>query len=108
MITPSNYRWTTDEPPNILEQWHLQQYMLHDRAAHIKNKLYNTFKTWAPEQHTKFFNANSCIPEFIIKRIMISMIIAQGTSKKKVTLPIAFREYADIFFKKTLMKLPSS
>ena len=81
--------------------------MLHDKAAHIENKLYDTFKTWASEQCTKFFNTNGCVLEFIIKRTMISMIIAQGATKEKVTLLMAFREYVDIFFKKTLMKLPS-
>ena len=57
MIIPSNYRWTTGEPPKVLDQWYLLWYMLHDKAAHIKD----TFKTWAPEQCAKFFNASDCI-----------------------------------------------
>ena len=82
--------------------------MLYDEAAHIKDKLYNTFKTWAPEQCTKFFNTSGCIPEFVIKRTTISIIIAQGATKEKVTLPAAFRGYMDIFSEKTPMKLPPS
>ena len=108
MITPSNYRWTIGEPPEVLEQWYLLWYMLHNEAAHIKDKLCDTFKTWVPKQHTKFFNTSSCISEFIVKWTMISTIIAQGAIKKKVTLPVAFREYEDIFSEKTPMKLPPS
>ena len=107
-ITPSNYRWTTGEPPEVLDQQYLLWYMLYDEAAHIKDKLYNTFKTWAPEQCTKFFNTSGCIPEFVIKRTTISIIIAQGATKEKVTLPAAFRGYMDIFSEKTPMKLPPS
>ena len=80
--------------------------MLHDEAAHIEDELYDTFKTWVPEQHAKFFNTNGCVPEFVIKRTMISTIIAQGATKEKVMLPAAFREYADVFSKKTPTKLP--
>ena len=107
-ITPSNFRWTTGELSDVLEQQYLLQYMLHDKAAHIKDELYDTFKTWVPEQHTQFFNANGCVLEFVIKRMMISMIIAQEATKEKVTLPTAFREYTVIISKKTLMKLPPS
>ena len=82
--------------------------MLHDEAACIKDELYITFKTWAAEQHAKFFNANGCISEFVIKRMTISMIIAQWSIKKKVTLPIPFREYTDIFSKKIPIELPLS
>ena len=39
---------------------------------------------------------------------MISTIIAQGATKEKVTLPMAFKEYEDIFSEKTPMKLPPS
>ena len=67
MITPCNYRWTTGEPPEVLEQQYLLWYMLHDEAAHIEDKLYDTFKSWMLEQHAKFFNTSSCILEFIIK-----------------------------------------
>ena len=67
--------------------------------------LYNTFKTCAPEQCAKFFNANDCILEFIIKWMTISMIIAQGAIKEMVVLPTAFREYMDIFSEKTPIKL---
>ena len=101
MITLSNYRWTTGEPPKVLDQWYLLWYMLHDEAAHIKDELYDTFKTWAPEQCAKFFNTSGCIPEFVIKWTMILMSIAQGATKEKVTLPAAFREYVDVFSKKT-------
>ena len=80
--------------------------MLHDKAAHIEVELYDTFKTWALEQHAKFFNTSSCISEFIIKWTTILSIIAQRATKEKVTLPAAFREYADIFSKKTPTKLP--
>ena len=106
MITLSNYRWTTGEPSEELDQWYLLQYMLHNEAAHIENELYDIFKTWAPEQHAKFFNANGCILEFVIKWTMISTIIAQGAIKEKIVLPSAFREYTDVFSKKTPMKLP--
>ena len=82
--------------------------MLYDKAVHIEDELYNTFKTWTPEQHAKFFNANSCIPEFVIKRTIISTIIAQGATKEKVMLPVAFREYANVFSEKTFTKLPPS
>ena len=82
--------------------------MLHDEAAHIEDKLYDTFKFWMPEQHTKFFNASGCVPEFIIKRTTISTIITQGATKEKVTLPTAFKEYKDVFSEKTPTKLPSS
>ena len=82
--------------------------MLYNEEAHIKDELYDTFKTWAPEKCTNFFNASSCIPEFIIKWITISTIITQGATKEKVTLSAAFREYEDIFSKKTSMKLPPS
>ena len=67
MITPANYRWTTGEPPKVLEQQYLLQYMLYDKAAHIKDELYNTFKTWMPEQRAKFFNTCGCVLEFVIK-----------------------------------------
>ena len=67
MITPANYRWTIEESPKVLEQRYLLWYMLHNKAAHIKDELYDTFKTWTPIQHAKFFNASSCIPEFVIK-----------------------------------------
>ena len=50
--------------------------MLHNKVAHIEDELYNTFKTWTLEQHAKFFNASSCILEFVIKQMMISTIIA--------------------------------
>ena len=100
MITLSNYRWTTGEPPEVLEQQYLLQYMLHDKAAHIENELYNTFKTWMPEQHAKLFNTSSCVPEFIIKWTSISTIIAQGVTKEKVTLLTAFKEYKDVFSEK--------
>ena len=82
--------------------------MLHDEAAHIEEELYDTFKSWMPEQHAKFFNASSCIPEFIIKQTTISTIIAQGAAKEKVTLPTAFKEYKDVFSEKTPTKLPPS
>ena len=82
--------------------------MLHDKAAHIKDELYGTFKTWTPEQYAKFFNTSSCILEFIIKWTTISTIIAQGATKEKVTLPVAFKEYEDVFSEKTPTKLPSS
>ena len=59
-----------------------------------------------PEQYAKFFNVSGCIPEFIIKWITISTIIAQGATKEKVTLPTAFKEYKDMFSKKTPIKLP--
>ena len=39
---------------------------------------------------------------------MISTIITQEATKEKVTLPVAFREYVDVFSKKTPAKLPSS
>ena len=108
MITPCNYRWTTGEPPEVLEQQYLLWYMLHDEAAHIEDKLYDTFKSWMLEQHAKFFNTSSCILEFIIKWTTILTIIAQGATKEKVTLPTAFKEYEDVFFEKTPMKLPPS
>ena len=57
-IALSNYRWTIGEPPKILEQQYLLQYMLYNEAAHIKDELYDTFKTWTSEQHAKFFNAS--------------------------------------------------
>ena len=79
--------------------------MLHDEAAHIEDELYNTFKTWTPEQHAKFFNASGCVSEFIIKQMTISTIIAQETTKGKVTLPTAFKEYEDMFSEKTSTKL---
>ena len=82
--------------------------MLHNEAADIEDELYDTFKTWAPEQHAKFFNASSCVLEFVIKQTMISTIIAQGATEEKVTLSVAFREYKDIFSEKTSMKLPPS
>ena len=82
--------------------------MLHNEAAHIKDELYNTFKTWMLEQCAKFFNASSCVPEFVIKRTMILTIIAQGATKKKLTLPTAFKEYEDMFSEKTPTKLPPS
>ena len=105
MITPANYRWTTGEPPEVSEQWYLLQYMLHDEAPHIEDELYNTFKTWMPVQHVKFFNASNCIPEFVIKWTIISMIIAQGATKEKVTLPTAFKEYKDVFSEKAPIRL---
>ena len=108
MITLINYTWTTGEPPEVLEQRYLLQYMLHDKAAHIKDKLYNTFQSWMLEQCAKFFNASSCIPEFVIKQTTISMIIAQEATKEKITLPMTFKEYEDIFFEKTPTKLPPS
>ena len=40
--------------------------MLYNKAAHIDDELYNTFKTWAPEQCTKFFNTSGCVLEFVI------------------------------------------
>ena len=43
-ITLANYRWTTGEPPEVLEQRYLLQYMLHDKAAHIEDEPYDTFK----------------------------------------------------------------
>ena len=82
--------------------------MLHDEAAHIEDELYNTFKTWTLEQHVKFFNASGCIPEFIIKWTMISTIIAQGATKEKVTLLMAFKEYKDMFSEKIPIKSPPS
>ena len=82
--------------------------MLHDEAAHIKDELYNTFKTWVLGQCTKFFNASGCILEFMIKWTTISTIIIQGATKEKVTLPTVFKEYEDIFTEKTPTKLPSS
>ena len=82
--------------------------MLHDEAAHIEDELYNTFKTWTLEQHVKFFNASGCIPEFIIKWTMISTIIAQGATKEKVTLLMAFKEYKDMFSEKISIKSPPS
>ena len=103
IITPANYRWTTGEPPKVLEQRYLLWYMLHNEAAHIEDELYNTFKAWTPVQHAKFFNTSGCIPEFIIKWTTISMIITQGAAKEKVTLPTAFKEYKDIFSEKTPM-----
>ena len=36
------------------------------------------------------------------------MIITQGAAKEKVTLSMAFKEYEDMFFKKTPTKLPPS
>ena len=71
--------------------------MLHNEAAHIKDELYDTFKTWAPEQHAKFFNASGGILEFIIKQMSISMIIAQGAMKEKIILPLTFREYIYVY-----------
>ena len=82
--------------------------MLHDKVAHIGDELYNTFKTWMLEQHARFFNASSCIPEFVIKWMTISTIIAQEATKEKVTLLMAFKEYEDMFSKKTPIKLPPS
>ena len=79
--------------------------MLHDKAAHIKDELYNTFKTWTLEQYVKFFNTSGCILEFIIKQMTISTIIAQEAIKEKVTLPTAFKEYEDMFSEKTSTKL---
>ena len=79
--------------------------MLHNKAAHIKDELYNTCKTWTPEQHAKFFNTSSCIPEFIIKWTTILTIIAQEATKEKVILPIAFKEYEDMFSEKSPTKL---
>ena len=67
MITPSSYRWTTGEPPEVLKQQYLLWYMLHDEAAHIEDELYNTSKTWTLEQWAKFFNTSGCITEFAIK-----------------------------------------
>ena len=107
-ITPSNYRWIIGEPPEVLEQWYLLWYMLHNEAAHIEDKLYNTFKTWTPEQYAKFFNASSCILRFVIKWMTISTIIAQGATKEKVILLMAFKEYEDVFSEKTPTKLPPS
>ena len=75
MITSANYRWTTGEPPKILEQRYLLQYMLCNEAAHIEDELYDTFKTWTLVQYPKFFNTSSCIPEFVIKWTTISTII---------------------------------
>ena len=106
MTILSNYRWTTGELPKVLDQQYLLWYMLYDEAAHIKDELYNTFKTWAPEQCAKFFNASDCIPEFIIKWMTISTIIAQEATKEKITLPVAFREYMDVFSEKIPTKLP--
>ena len=100
MITPSNYRWTTGESPEVLEQWYLLWYMLHNKVAHIKDELYDTFKTWTLIQCAKFFNTSGCILEFVIKWMTISMIIAQEATKEKVTLPMAFKEYKDVFSKK--------
>ena len=108
MITPAHYRWTTGEPPEVLEQWYLLQYMLHDKAAHIKDEPYNTFKTWTLEQCAKFFNTNGCIPEFVIKWTTISTIITQEAAKRKVTLPTAFKKYEDVFSEKITTKLPPS
>ena len=88
-ITPSHNRWTTGELPEVLDQWYLLQYMLHNKAAHIEDKLYDTFKTCASEQHAKFFNGSGCILEFIICLMTILTIIAQGATKEKVTLPVA-------------------
>ena len=82
--------------------------MLHNKAAHIENELYDTFKTWTLEQCAKFFNASSCVLEFVVKQMMISMIIAQGATKEKVTLPVAFKEYKDVFSEKTPTKLSPS
>ena len=82
--------------------------MLHDKAAHIEDELYNILKTWASKQHAKFFNTSGCILEFIMKWTMISTIITKGAIKEKVTLPVAFKEYEDIFSEKTSMKLPPS
>ena len=67
MITSANYRWTIGEPPGVLEQQYLLWYMLHNKAAHIKDELYDTFKTWMLVQCAKFFNASSYILEFTIK-----------------------------------------
>ena len=47
MIILSNYRWTTGEPPKVLEQQYLLWYMLHDEVAHIEDGLYDIFKTWS-------------------------------------------------------------
>ena len=107
-IIPANYRWTTREPPKVLEQRYLLWYMLYDEAAHIEDELYDTFKTWMPEQCAKFFNASSCIPEFIIKWTTVSTIITQEATKGKVILPMVFKEYKDIFSEKTPTKLPPS
>ena len=82
--------------------------MLYNEVAHVEDELYDAFKTWAPEQHAKFINASGCIPEFVIKQTAISTIIAQGATKEKITLPGTFREYVDVFSKKTPMKLPPS
>ena len=38
----------------------------------------------------------------------ISIIIAQGATKERVTLSMAFKEYVYIFSEKTFMKLPPS
>ena len=108
MITSANYRWTIGEPPGVLEQQYLLWYMLHNKAAHIKDELYDTFKTWMLVQCAKFFNASSYILEFIIKWTTISAIIAQGAAKEKVTLPTAFKEYEDVFSEKTPTRLPPS
>ena len=107
-IIPANYRWTIGEPPEVLEQRYLLQYMLHNEAAYIEDELYDTFKTWTSEQCAKFFNTSSCVPEFIIKQITISTIITQGAAKEKVTLPVVFKEYENVFSKKTPTKLPPS
>ena len=100
-ITPSNYRWTTGEPPGALEQLYLLWYMLHNEAAHIEDELYDTFKSWMLEQQAKFFNASSYILEFIIKWTTISIIIAQGATKEEVTFSTAFKEYEDVFSEKS-------
>ena len=108
MITPSNYRWTTEDPPGVLEQQYLLWYMLYNKAAHIEDELYDIFKIWASEQYVKFFNANGCILKFVIKWMTtISMIIAQGATKE-VTLLLAFRKYTNIFSEKTPTNLSPS
>ena len=82
--------------------------MLHDKVAHIKDELYDIFKTWRPVQHAKFFNASGHVLEFIIEWMTILTIITQEANKEKVTLPAAFKGYKDIFSEKTPIKLPPS
>ena len=82
--------------------------MLHDKAAHIEDELYDNFKSWTLEQQAKFFNVSGCILEFIIKQTTISTISAQGATKEKVTLSTAFKEYKDVFSEKFPMKLSPS
>ena len=36
IINPSNYEWTTGEPPEVLDQQYLQWYMLYDKALILR------------------------------------------------------------------------